>query len=62
MLQDKADESEQMKYSKLSHKLTLFFFDLLILGYVEDISTGWSFRIPSKQWKIFVEVSVLFIM
>ena len=34
-----------------------FFFDLLILGYVEDPATGKSFRIPGGlEWAIYVEV------
>ena len=36
-----------------------FFFDLLMLGYVEDFKTGLSFRIPGGQaWAIYVEVCV----
>ena len=36
-----------------------FFFDLLILGYVEDPATGKSFRIPGGlEWAIYVEVNV----
>ena len=38
-----------------------FFFDLLILGYVEDPATGKSFRIPGGlEWAIYVEVSNVF--
>ena len=34
-----------------------FFFDLLILGYVEDPATGKSFRIPGGlEWAIYIEV------
>ena len=34
-----------------------FFFDLFLLGYVEDPITGLSFSIPGGMgWKIFVEV------
>ena len=34
-----------------------FFFDLLILGYVEDRDTGLSFRLPGGlDWVIYVEV------
>ena len=36
-----------------------FFFDLLMLGYVEDSDTGLSFRIPGGlSWAIYVEVCV----
>ena len=35
-----------------------FFFDLLILGYVEDPVTGNSFRIPGGlEWAIYIEVN-----
>ncbi len=35
-----------------------FFFDLLILGYVEDPVTGRSFRVPGGlQWAIYIEVN-----
>ena len=34
-----------------------FFFDLLMLGYVEDSDTGLSFHIPGGlSWAIYVEV------
>ena len=34
-----------------------FFFDLLMLGYVEDSDTGLSFCIPrGRAWTIYVEV------
>ena len=34
-----------------------FLFDLLILGYVEDPSTGLSFRMPGGlKWAFFIEV------
>ena len=34
-----------------------FFFDLLILGYVEDPLTGQSFRFPGGlEWSVYVEV------
>ena len=37
-----------------------FFFDLLILGYVEDPTTGISFRIPGGlEWAIYIEVTSL---
>ena len=34
-----------------------FFFDLLILGYMEDPRTGHSFRFPGGlEWSVYVEV------
>ena len=37
-----------------------FFFDLFILGYVEDPLTGWSFRFPGgMQLAVYIEVYVM---
>lgn len=44
-------------YSALMKSISWFFFDLLILGYVEDRKSGLSFRIPRAQlWSIYIEV------
>ena len=54
------DKSECVRYHDLMEVIGWFFFDLLILGYVEDPTTGRSFRIPgSLAWAIFIEVSLL---
>lgn len=38
-----------------------FFFDLFLLGYVEDSNTGLSFRLPGGlTWEIYIEVKVPF--
>ena len=38
-----------------------FFFDLLVLGYVEDPDTGLSFRIPGGlEWAVYIEVSYIY--
>ena len=51
------DESERVRYRELMEVIGWFFFDLLVLGYVEDSNTGQSFRIPgSLAWAIYVEV------
>ena len=51
------DESEEQNYKKLMKVISWFFFDLFLLGYVEDPTTGLSFSIPGGMgWKIFVEV------
>ena len=40
-----------------------FFFELFILGYVEDPDTGNSFRIPGGlKWAVYIEVSSSIIM
>ena len=44
-------------YRRLIEVIGWFFFDLLILGYVEDRDTGLSFRLPGGlDWVIYVEV------
>ena len=51
------DESEDQNYKELMKVIGWFFFDLFLLGYVEDTITGLSFSIPGgMDWKIFVEV------
>lgn len=53
-------EEERQQYKKLMDTVNWFFFDLLILGYVEDPATGSSFRLPGGLcWAIFVEVILL---
>ena len=50
-------ENERNRYQKLMDNISWFFFDLLVLGYVEDPVTGLSFKIPGGlQWSIFIEV------
>ena len=44
-------------YRRLIEVIGWFFFDLLILGYVEDRDTGLSFRLPGGlDWAIYMEV------
>ena len=48
---------ERQEYKELMDSVNWFFFDLLILGYVEDPATGSSFRLPGGlNWAVFVEV------
>lgn len=36
-----------------------FFFELLVLGYVQDSSTGEAFHFPGgREWEVYVEVCV----
>ena len=54
------DETEREKAKKLMETIGWFFYHLLVLGYVEDPSTGASFRFPGGQeWAIYVEVPSL---
>ena len=55
------DESERVHHQQLMEVIGWFFFDLLMLGYVEDSETGLSFRIPGGlAWAVYVEVCVCF--
>ena len=45
-------------YQQLSSDISWFFFDLFVMGYVEDESTGLSFFVPpGKRWSVYIEVS-----
>ena len=50
-------ESETQRYNALLETIGWFFFELLLLGYVEDRITGISFHLPSgMKWSIYAEV------
>ena len=49
---------EKKSYSELMEIVGWFFFDILMLGYVEDFTTGISFCFPKGlHWKVYIEVS-----
>ena len=51
------DEKERERYHQLMDVIGWFFFDLFILGYVEDPNTGKSFRLPGGlKWAVYIEV------
>ena len=51
---------ERERYRELMDVIAWFFFDLLVLGYVEDPDTGLSFRIPGGlEWAVYIEVSYI---
>ena len=51
------DEKERERYDRLMEVIGWFFFDLFILGYVEDPNTGKSFRLPGGlKWAVYIEV------
>ncbi len=55
-----SDEEDESGYRELIEQVGWFFFDLFVLGYVEDPATGKSFQFPlGLKWKIYVEVSIL---
>ena len=44
-------------YHQLMSEVGWFFFNLLILGYVEDPTTGKSFHFPGGlSWALYIEV------
>ena len=50
-------DTENAQYYELMKKVGWFFFDLLVLGYVEDPSSGKSFYFPANlSWNLFIEV------
>ncbi len=52
-----ASEEEKEQYHKLMSEVGWFFFNLLILGYIEDPFTGESFHFPGGlSWKLYIEV------
>ena len=54
------DEKELLYLKELMDTIGWFFFNFLVLGYVEDPSTGASFRLPGGQeWAIYIEVPSL---
>ena len=47
-------------YQCLLETVGWFFFNLLLLGYVEDRTSGASFCIPSGlEWSVYAEVSII---
>lgn len=54
------DDSERRHLEKLIETISWFFFDFLVLGYVEDTNTGASFRLPGGlEWAVYIEVPSL---
>ena len=55
--QESVEEVERHNYMELINKIGWFFFDLFILGYVEDPVSGTSFRLPGGvSWAVYIEV------
>ena len=51
------DKKESLYPQEFMETIGWFFFNLLVLGYVEDPSTGTSFRFPGGQeWAIYIEI------
>lgn len=55
-----SETRDTVELSELMKSVNWFFFDFLILGYVEDPNTGESFRLPGGlEWAIYIEVPSL---
>lgn len=55
--QNSAHQGEFEDYKKLIDRVNWFFFELFLLGYVEDHDTGESFHAPEDLgWKFYIEV------
>ena len=58
-LQDSVDKADVHTYQRLLQTVDWFFFDLFLLGYVEDPATGRSFRFPGGMaWAVYIEVCI----
>lgn len=63
LTQDSVHKAELECYKILLNSVGWFFFDLFILGYVEDPATGQSFRFPAgMKWTVYIEVSFKFVL
>ena len=59
LTQDSVRKEDKTNYDTLMKSISWFFFDLLFLGYVEDLHSGESFHLPGGlSWSIYIEVSV----
>lgn len=48
---------DRKQYDEIIKQVGWFFFDLFVLGYVEDPITGKSFQLPmGMSWRVYVEV------
>ena len=52
---------DKSKYMDLITTIGWFFFDLLLIGNVEDYRTGLSFSLPGLKWHFYVEV-ILYVL
>ena len=61
--QDSDADVERERYRELMDVIARFFFDLLVLGSVEDPDTGLSFGIPGGlEWAVYIEVSYIHLL
>jgi len=56
---EQVDKSEREHYHSLLETIGWFFFNLLLLGYIEDKTSGASFHIPAGlEWSVYAEVPI----
>ena len=49
--------TERTRFNQLMDEIGWFFFRMVLLGYVEDKTTGESFHFPpGPGWKLYIEV------
>ena len=57
LLQNSAHKAERLEYMSRTQTLSWFFFELLLVGYVEDCNAGVCFHFPEDlDWTIYIEV------
>ena len=57
LVQDSCQQKEKDQYKELMDTVNWFLFELLVLGYVEDPTSGASFRLPGGLcWAVYIEV------
>ena len=60
VLQESESEGDKKHFKQLSSEISWFFFCLFVVEYVEDASSGLSFRLPKGLlWSVYVEVCLV---
>ena len=63
LLQNSCQQKEKDQYKELMDTVNWFLFELLVLGYVEDPTSGASFRLPGGLcWAVYIEVREYYIL
>ena len=56
--QESLNSEEVLFYNELMKRVHWFFFELLVLGAVEDFRSGITFRLHNKaKWELYIEVN-----
>lgn len=63
IVQEESSEVDKQLYQSIMAEVQWFLLDLFFLGYVEDPSSGLSFKMPSElNWECYFEVIVLWFL